>query len=298
MLVASTAVTIPRLPQRWPRAESCSARPRRKAGTSARRRSATLRSGRTAGGTLARRVSRGRVRPHGWPRRGCGPRRRRAFLAALAQRGRQRVPESDRVTGPRFMPARRPGCGCVRRRRRAGPARPGTRPPPARGSETWIPRYLGHPRRRTTRPPSAQQSLRIGDIRLLRRIVDFGHEPERSVREGRHDQHAGFGEEQQDLVRRQATLHPDVGQDEGQRQRIVAVKPQSGQVPDGAVHAVGRNDVLGLDHVAVVQRDLGAVRGLAHPGSGVRTEHLPAELLEPLEQDLLGLHCGTISVNG
>src|SRR5512132_3621210 len=39
-------------------AESCSARRRRKAGTCARRRSATLRSGRTAGGAVASRVSR------------------------------------------------------------------------------------------------------------------------------------------------------------------------------------------------------------------------------------------------
>jgi hypothetical protein len=46
------------LPQRWPIAESCSARRRRKAGTCAPRRSATLRSGRTAGGAVASRVSR------------------------------------------------------------------------------------------------------------------------------------------------------------------------------------------------------------------------------------------------
>ena len=40
--------TVPLVPQRWPTAESCSASPRRKAGTSASRRNATFRSGRTA----------------------------------------------------------------------------------------------------------------------------------------------------------------------------------------------------------------------------------------------------------
>ena len=47
-----------RLPQRCPIAESCSASRRRKAGTSARTRSATSRSGRSAGGAVASRVSR------------------------------------------------------------------------------------------------------------------------------------------------------------------------------------------------------------------------------------------------
>jgi len=35
------------------------------------------------------------------------------------------------------------------------------------------------------------QALRTDDVRLLRRIFDFRHEPERPVRERRHDRHAG-----------------------------------------------------------------------------------------------------------
>jgi hypothetical protein len=54
----TTAVTLPPLPQRWPIAERCSARRPRNGGTCARRRSATSRSGRTARGAVADRVSR------------------------------------------------------------------------------------------------------------------------------------------------------------------------------------------------------------------------------------------------
>ena len=61
-------------------------------------------------------------------------------------------------------------------------------------------------------------------------------------------------------------------------------KPESGQVADRAVHAVGRNDVLGLDHVAVVQRDLGTVGGLADPGCDVRAVHPAAEFLEAVSK--------------
>jgi hypothetical protein len=64
--------------------------------------------------------------------------------------------------------------------------------------------------------------------------------------------------------------------------------PESGQVADRAVHAVGRNDVLGLDRVAAVQRDLGTVGGLGHPGGDVRAVDPAAELLETVEEDLLG----------
>src|SRR4051794_31828436 len=81
-------------------------------------------------------------------------------------------------------------------------------------------------------PTGVEQSLRKSDVRLLRRIVDFGNEPERPVRERRHDQHARFGEEEQNLIPWQAALHPDISQRERQRQRIVAVEPESGQVAD------------------------------------------------------------------
>src|SRR6266508_4496920 len=47
------------------------------------------------------------------------------------------------------------------------------------------PDHLSHPYRLTTRPPGVEQSLRIGDVRLLWGIVDFGHEPERPVQIGR-----------------------------------------------------------------------------------------------------------------
>jgi hypothetical protein len=150
------------------------------------------------------------------------------------------------------------------------------------------PDHFSHPHRGTAGPAGVQQSLRKDDVRLLRRIVDFGNEPERPVRKRRHDQHARFGEEQQNLVPRQTALHPDVSQREGQRQRIVVVEPESGQVADRAVHAVGGNDILGPDHVAAVQRDLGVIGGLAHPGGDVRAMDPAAEFLEAVEQDLLG----------
>ena len=59
------------------------------------------------------------------------------------------------------------------------------------GSGIGIPRSLCHPHRRSTRPAGVEQSLRVGDVRLFRCIVDFGHESERPVRKRRHDQHAG-----------------------------------------------------------------------------------------------------------
>ena len=64
--------------------------------------------------------------------------------------------------------------------------------------------------------------------------------------------------------------------------------PESGQVANRAVHAVGRDDVLGLDRVTAFQRDLGTVGGLAHPVGDVGPVDPATEFLEAVEQDLLG----------
>jgi hypothetical protein len=94
--------------------------------------------------------------------------------------------------------------------------------------EPGSPDHVRHLHCRTTWSPGVEQPLRKGDVGLFGRIVDLGHEPERSVRERCHDQHAWFGEEQQDLGSWKSAIDAHVCEREGQRKRIVAVVPQSG----------------------------------------------------------------------
>jgi hypothetical protein len=54
------------------------------------------------------------------------------------------------------------------------------------------------------------------------------------------------------------------------------------------VHAIGRNDVLRFDHVAVVQCHLGTIRVLPDTGGDAGPVDSASELLQPVQQDLLG----------
>src|SRR5215216_5735193 len=95
-------------------------------------------------------------------------------LAALPQRNRQRIPESHRITQAEVHAL--PTCRAVRM---CGVAGEQYAPSPVLVRHALVdpkpgsPDHFSHPHRGTTRTPGVQQSLRKGDVRLLRRVVDL-----------------------------------------------------------------------------------------------------------------------------
>src|SRR5215204_7575047 len=95
-------------------------------------------------------------------------------LATLAQRDRQCISESYRITQAKVhaLPACRAVrmCGVAGEHHPPGPVLVGH---PLVDSKPGAPDHFSHLRRDATRTPSVQQLLSKGDIRLLGRIVDF-----------------------------------------------------------------------------------------------------------------------------
>jgi hypothetical protein len=137
--------------------------------------------------------------------------------------------------------------------------------------------------------PGVEQALRVRDIDVFRSLVHLGDQPERAVRERGDDQYAFGRQVELDLFAAQAAVDAHVGEAEGQRERVAGVVAEAGEVADPAVHAVGRHDVPGGEGFAGVEGDGRVVVVLGDAGGGTRAAHCPAELLEPIEQHLLGV---------
>lgn len=157
--------------------------------------------------------------------------------------------------------------------------------------EARAPDQLLHPRGLGLGSAGVEQVLDEGDAGLPGRLVHGGDDAVQAAgQRGGHDQ-TGGREVQDDLVVGHPAGQPDVGQHERLGVRAAAeADPRA--LADGAVHAVGADQIGGVDDLPVVQGGgdaVGVLLDAAHPGG---PDHLAAELVQTGQQVGLGVGLG------